>query len=79
MKQNIKEIFQKKKKKKNEECLRKLVKVLNNIEKYGPCNRHDFDYNGIADIPILFGQTSEEDYCKPIFVKSSHEGNYKYY
>ena len=42
-------------------------------------NRDDFDYNGITDIPILFGQTSEEDYYKPIFVKSSHKGNYKYY
>ena len=53
--------------------------ILNNKEKYGPCNRDDFDYDGITDIPILFGQTSEEDYYKPIFVKSSHKGNYKYY
>ena len=35
--------------------------------------------DGITDIPILFGQTSKEDYYKPIFVKSSHKGNYKYY
>ena len=35
--------------------------------------------DGITDIPILFGQTSKEDYYKPIFVKSSHRGNYKYY
>ena len=46
---------------------------------YGPGNRDDFDYDWIKDIPILFDQTSEEDYYKPIFVKSSHKGNYKYY
>ena len=79
MKQNIKETFQKKKKKKNDEYLRKFVKILNNKEKCGPSNRHDFDNNGITDIPILFGQISEEDYQKAIFVKSFHEGNYKYY
>ena len=31
------------------------------------------------DIPILFNETSKEDYYKPIFVKSSHKGNYKHY
>ena len=30
-------------------------------------------------MPILFGQTSKEDYYKPIFVKRSRKGNYKYY
>ena len=27
----------------------------------------------------MFGETSEKDYCKPIFVKSSHKDNYKQY
>ena len=67
------------KKEKNDEYLRKLVRILNNKEKYGPGNRDDFDYNGITDIPILFGEASEEDYYKPILVKSSFKGNYKYY
>ena len=66
-------------KEKIDEYLRKLVRILNNKEKYGPGNRDDFDYNGITDIPTLFGETSEEDYYKPIFVKSPHKGNYKYY
>ena len=66
-------------KEENDEYLRKLVRILNNKEKYGPGNRDDFDYYGITDIPILFGQTSEDDYYEPIFVKSSHKGNYKYY
>ena len=79
MKQNIEEIFQKKKEKKNDEYLRTLVRILNNKEKYGPGNCDDFDYNGITIIPISFGETSEEDYYKPIFVKRSHKGNYKYY
>ena len=34
---------------------------------------------GIRNIETLFDETSEEDYYKPIFVKSSHKGNYKYY
>ena len=79
MKQNIKEIFQKKKEKQNDEYLRKLVRTLNNKEKYGPGNQDDFDYYGITDIPILFDETSEKDYYEPIFVKSSHKGNYQYY
>ena len=35
--------------------------------------------NGRPDIEILLGQISEEDYYKPIFVKSSFDGNHKYY
>ena len=64
---------------KNDEYLRKLVRILNNKGKFGSSNRDGFHYDGITDIPILFGETSEEDYYKPIFVKSSHKGNYKYY
>ena len=50
----------------DDEYLKKLVRILNNKEKYGPGNRDDFDYDGITDIPILFREISEEDYCKPI-------------
>ena len=39
----------------------------------------DFDYCGLRDIENLFDEASEEDYCKPILVKSSFKGNYKYY
>ena len=74
MKQNIKEIFQKKKEKKNDEYLRKLVRILNNKEKYST-----HDYYGIRDIPTLFRETSEEDYYEPILVKTSFNDNYKYY
>ena len=66
-------------KEENDEYLRKLVRILNDKEKHGPHDREDLDYNGITDIEILLGEISEEDYYKPIFVKSSFNDNYKYY
>ena len=66
-------------KEENDEYLRKLVRNLNNKEKYGPYDRDDFTYNGIRDIENLFDEVSEEDYYKPILVKSSFKSNYKYY
>ena len=66
MKQNIKEIFQKQKKKKKDEYL-------------DEDDHDDLDYYGIRDIETLFDEASEEDYYKPIFVKGFHKGNYKYY
>ena len=63
----------------NDEYLRKLVRILNDKEKHSPYDRDDLDYYQIKDIPILLGEISEEDYYKPIFVKSSFNGNYKYY
>ena len=66
-------------KEENDEYLRKLVRILNDKEKYSPYDHDDLDYYGIRDIPILFGEASEEDYYKPILVKSSFKSNYKYY
>ena len=66
-------------KEKNGEYLRKLVRILNDKEKYSPYDRDDLDYYGIRDIENLFDEASEEDYYKPILVKSSFKGNYKYY
>ena len=40
-------------------------------EKYNPYDRDDFDYYGIRDVENLFDEVSEEDYYKPILVKSS--------
>ena len=56
-------------KEENDEYLRKLVRILNNKEKYGLYDRDDFDYYGIRDIENLFDEVSEEDYYKPILVK----------
>ena len=66
-------------KEKNDEHLRKLVRILNDKEKHSPHDRDDLDYYGIRDIETLFDEASEEDYYKPIFAQSSHKGNYKYY
>ena len=66
-------------KEENDEYLRKLVRNLNNKEKYSLYDRDDFDYYGIRDIENLFDEVSKEDYYKPILVKSSFKGNYKYY
>ena len=63
----------------NDEYLRKLVRILTNKEKYSPYDRDDLDYYGIRGIESLFDEASEEDYYKPILVKKSFKGNYKYY
>ena len=62
----------------NGEYLRKLVKILNDKEKYSPYDRDDLDNYRIRDIENLFNEANEEDYYKPILVKSSFKGNYKY-
>ena len=49
-------------KEENDEYLRKLVKILNNKEKYHPYHRDDLDYYGIKDIENLFDKVNEEDY-----------------
>ena len=72
-------ISEEEEKKRNDEYLRELVRILNNKEKHGSYDHNHYDYHGIADIPILFGETIKEDYYKPIFVNSSHKGNYKHY
>ena len=64
---------------KNDEYLRKLVRILNDKEKHSSPNRDYLDYYGIRDVETLFDEASEVDYYKSIFVKSSHKGNYKYY
>ena len=55
------------------------AKTLNDKEEHGLYDRDDFDYYGTRDIESLFDDVSEENYYKPIFVKSSHEGKYKHY
>ena len=66
-------------KEENDEYLRKLVRILNNKEEYSLYDRDDFNYYRIRDIKNLFDEVSEENYYKPIFVKSSHKGKYKHY
>ena len=56
-----------------------LVNKLNKKEKYRYHDRDDLDYHGIRDIENLFDADNNEDYYKPILVKSSFKENYKYY
>ena len=48
-------------------------------EKYHQYDRDDHDYYGIRDIENLFVKVDEEDYYKPILVKSSFKKNYVVY
>ena len=62
-----------------QDYLIKLARNLNNKGEYSLYDRDDFDNYGIRDIENLFDEASEEHYYRPIFVKRSHKGNYKYY
>ena len=77
-------------KEENDIRLRKLVRVLNHKEKekkkkrkdkekHCPYDSNDLDYYGIRDTENLFDEVSEEDYYKPILVKSSFKDHYKQY
>ena len=56
-----------------------LVRTLDKKEKYKYHNHDDLDYYGIRDIENLFDDDKDNDYYKPILVKSSFKENYKYY
>ena len=57
----------------------KLVRTLDKKEEYKYHDRDDLDYHGIRDIENLFDNVNDNDYYKPILVKSSFKENYKYY
>ena len=56
-----------------------LVNKLNKKEKYRYHDRDDLDYHGIRYIENLFDADNNDDYYKPILVKSSFNESYKYY
>ena len=59
--------------------LLELLKSLNQKVKYKYHDRDDLNYHGIRDIENLFDNVNDNDYYKPILVKSSFKNNYKYY
>ena len=63
-------------KEENDEYLRKIVRILNDEEEYSLYDHDDFR---IRYIENLFDEVSEENYYKPVFVKSSYKSNYKHY
>ena len=72
-KKNLSEL----KKEEINDYLTKLVRILNNKEKYLPYDLEDFDYYGIRDIENSFDEANEEDYYKPMLVKSSFKCSYR--
>ena len=68
-----------KEKEKIDDNLLELVNKLNKKEKYRYHDRDDLDYHGIRDIENVFDNIVDNDYYKPILVKSSFDENYKYY
>ena len=49
------------------------------LKKSGYLDDDDEEYKGIRDIENLFDDHNDNDYYKPILVKSSFNENYKYY
>ena len=68
-----------KEKENNYHNLFELVNTLNKKEKYKYYDRDDLDYHGIRDVENLVDAVNNDDYYKPILVKSSFKENYKYY
>ena len=66
-------------KEKNYNNLLELANKLNKKEKYRYHDRDDLDYHGIRDIENLFDVDNNEDYYKPMLVKSSFKENLKDY
>ena len=81
-----KELHEKEKKKnlsdkEKEEIYDYLVKLVKTLDKKEKCQYHDrddLDCCGIKDKENLFGNV-DDDYYKPILIKSSFKDNYKYY
>ena len=68
---------------KKEKIYNQLVELVNTIDKKEEYKYHDcddLDYYGIRDIENLFTNDDDDDnYYKPILVKTSFKNNYKYY
>ena len=57
----------------------KLTNTLDKEEKYKNINHDDLDYFGIRELEKLFGDIDNDDYYKPVLVKSWFKNNYEYY
>ena len=71
--------FSDKEKEKIYDDLIQLVRTFDKKEKYKYHDRDDLDYHGIRDIGNLVDNVDDNDYYKPILVKSSSKENYQYY
>ena len=59
--------------------LTELANTLDRKEEYKYSDSNDLDYFGIRDIKNLFDHINNDDYYKPILVKSSFKNSYEYY
>ena len=66
-------------KEKNSDNLVELVNKFNKNEKCKDYYHDHLDYYGIRNIENLFDADNNDDYYKPILVKSSFKENYRYY
>ena len=73
-----KESLSDKEKEKIYDDLIELVRTLDKKEEYKYHDRDDLDYHGIRDILNLFHNVNDDDYYKPILVKSFFKENCKY-
>ena len=59
--------------------LAKLANTLDKKEEHRHRNRDDLDYFGIKELENLFADIDNDDYYKPVLIKSSFKNNYKQY
>ena len=59
--------------------LKKYFKKLHDAKKSKYLDDDDVEYKGISDLELLFEEIDENDYYKPILVKSFHKEGYKEY
>ena len=74
-----KENLSDKEKEQIDDNLLELVNKLNRKDKYKYHDRDDLDQHGIRDIENLLDNIDDEDYYKPVLVKSYFNESYKYY
>ena len=66
----------------NETIYDDLVKLANTLDKkeeYKHSDRDDLDYFGIRELEKLFDDIDDDNYYKPVLIRSSFERNYEYY
>ena len=57
----------------------KLANTLDKKEEHKHSDRDDLDYLGIRELEKLFDDIDDDNYYKPVLIRSSFEGNYKHY
>ena len=56
-----------------------LANILDKKEEHKDSDHDDLDYFGIRELENLFDDTDNDNYYKPVLIKSSFKNNYKYY